>query len=141
MQSAELYRADVNWLFGRKRIAISAAHRARQIAPEPLAIGFVGAFVRWGTILLLQENRPEAAWENLQKALPVLPRLDAMDRAEVLCAVRLVGTRIPIGADNIDFQTRECLALLPISCSTYLDRLGLLANRSSEALPKAALRA
>ena len=85
-----------------------------------------GDFGALGTLLLLSQNKPEEALGELEKSYRLLPSLDAKDRAEVLCSIRLVGSRIPIWITNIEDQTRAALAALPVQCSVELDRLGLL---------------
>jgi len=125
-QCIEFYLADVNWFIGRKKAALQSVMRARNISREALSIEFAGISARWGTLLLLSQNKPEEALQELEKPYRLLPSLDAKDRAEVLCSIRLVGSRIPISIINIEDQTRAALAALPVQCSVELDRLGLL---------------
>lgn len=125
LQCTELFKADLNWLLGRKRAAFNAVSRAREIAREALGIGFVGMFARWGTLWLLKEGNPEQAWEELREPYSLLPRLDAKDRADVLCSIHTVDAQMRLPLDNIDIQAREALACLPVQCSEELQRLGL----------------
>jgi tetratricopeptide (TPR) repeat protein len=125
LQGIEFFKADLNWLLGRKRAAFSAVSNAREIAREALGIGFVGMFARWGTLSLLREGNPEQAWEELRGPYSLLRRLDAKDRADVLCCIHTVDAQMRLPFENIDIQAREALACLPVQCSEELQRLGL----------------
>jgi hypothetical protein len=138
-QCIEYFKADVNWLIGRKRVALQAVACARGISREALSIGFVGLSARWGTLLLLNEDRPQEALEELKEPYRLLPSLDVKDRAEVLCSIRLVGSRIPVWINDIEDQSRAALAALPAQYTIELGKLGLLTAGGSQPLPEAAL--
>lgn len=125
-QCIELYKADLLWLLGRQRLALRAVRHARGIATGALAIGFVGACARWGTISLLRDGAPERAWEELRVAYERLDELDAKDRADVLCSIFTVNCRIPVPIENVEDLTRSSLARLPLQYSTELSKMGLL---------------
>lgn len=125
-QCIEFYKADLNWLLGRKRLALWAVARARAIATEALAIGFVGTCARWATIWLLKEGAPEQAWEELSIAYGRIAALDAKDRADVLCSIYTVNCQIPLPLENIEDLARRSLAHLPFQYSAELSRMGLL---------------
>lgn len=124
-QCIEFYKADLNWLLGRKKFALSAVTRARAIAKEALAIGFVGTCARWATIWLLKEGAPEQAWEELRVAYERFTALDAKDRADVLCSIYTINCQIPVPLENIEDLARRSLARLPFQYSAELSRMGL----------------
>jgi len=140
LQCIELYKADLNWLLARKRAAFTAVSRAREIAEEALAIGFIGTFARWGTLWLLKDGRFGEAWDELRKPFELLPRLDAKDQAEVLCCIHTVNAEYRVPLENISELTRRALACLPYQYSKQLSQMGLLLpDRCSEAFPKTPL--
>jgi tetratricopeptide (TPR) repeat protein len=126
LQCIELYRADLNWLIGRKRTAFNSVAKAREIAKQALAIGFVGAYARWSTLFLMQDGKPEEAWVELQSAFKLLPRLDAKDRADVHCSAYTLDTQWQIPLPDVADLARQSLARIPVGCSEELSRMGLL---------------
>jgi len=126
LQCIELYKADLNWLIGRKRAAFNSVAKTREIATQALAIGFVGAYARWSTLFLLHNGEPEVAWLELQNTFKLLPRLDAKDRADVYCSAYTVDARWRIPIPNVADLARQSLARIPMGCSEELSRMGLL---------------
>jgi hypothetical protein len=129
LQCIELYRADMYWLIGRKRAAFNSVTKSRQIASQALAIGFVGTYARWSTLLLMHVGKPQEAWLELQKALKLLPRLDAKDRADVYCSAYTLNTQWTIPIPDVADLARQSLARIPVGCSKELARMGLLLPR------------
>jgi DNA-binding SARP family transcriptional activator/tetratricopeptide (TPR) repeat protein len=125
LQSTELFKADLNWLLGRKKVALGAVRKARAISGEALDIGFVGTFARWGTLLHMKEGNAIGAWEELRQSYELLPRLDAKDRADILCSIFTVGTYTQVPVPDIASQAREALASLPARCAQEMISLGL----------------
>jgi tetratricopeptide (TPR) repeat protein len=125
LQSTELFKADLNWLLGRRKAALGAVRKARTISEQALDIGFVGTFARWGTMLHMKGGNVEKAWEELRQPYELLPRLDAKDRAEILCSMFTIGTQIPVPVPDIASQAREALASLPARCAQEMISLGL----------------
>jgi hypothetical protein len=126
LQCIELYRADLNWLIGRKRAAFNSVARTREIATHALAIGFVGAYARWSTLFLMQIGKPQEAWFELQNSFKLLPRLDAKDRADVYCSAYTLDTQWRIPVPDVADLARQSLARIPVGCSEELVRMGLL---------------
>jgi hypothetical protein len=125
LQSTELFKADLNWLLGRRKVALGAVRKARTISAEALDIGFVGTFARWGTLLHIKEGNVVRAWEELRQPYELLPRLDAKDRADILCSIFMVGTHTKVPIPDIASQAREALATLPARCAQEMVSLGL----------------
>jgi hypothetical protein len=140
LQCIELYRADLNWLLGRRRAAFAAVSRARELAKVALVFGFIGTFARWGTLWLLEEGNFRQAWDELRKPFELLSRLDAKDQAEVLCCIYTVDAEYRVPIENIPDLARRALARLPVQYSQQLFRMGLLLpDGASQALPKTSL--
>jgi tetratricopeptide (TPR) repeat protein len=125
LQSTELFKADLNWLLGRRKIALAAVRKARTISGQALDIGFVGTFARWGTLLHMKEGNAVKAWEELRQPYELLPRLDAKDRADILCSIFTLGSHTPVPVPDIVSQAREALASLPERCAQEMISLGL----------------
>jgi tetratricopeptide (TPR) repeat protein len=140
-QAGYLLKADVAWLSGDKTAAFEAAAEARRLSKQVLTPSFAGAFARWTTLLCLEQNRIEEAWELLEKLEGDLSRLDALDRAEVLSCIALVQESRALPVESAAEKARQELARLPVHCTQRMVQLGvILTSGRAKTLPKAALR-
>ena len=124
-QSAFTSEADFLWLTGERSKALQIAEEMFEEAPAASDIGLMGAVARWATLLSFGRRPAPFAEETLSESYQQIDRLDALDQAEVLCSLMLIGrrgTRIP---DRIANQTRKALARLPTACSIQLQETGL----------------
>lgn len=128
-QKLHFKRADIALLCGRRVQAIGEAHEALRIGSRlSLSKGTVGWWARWAGHLGAGDS---VILEGFVEALGTQDRLDALDRFELLSAVResewLEGYRAP----GIDGEIRNLERKLPAPTVRFLRSLSLGAASSA----------
>lgn len=120
--------ADILWALGRPRQAIAFAERAFvHVSDAPVAAGLEGKYARWLSRLAITKGDAARALASLEKLLPNLEHLDAIDQVDVLAAVRRVaGERFGGPVDFCQQRLSSTIGRLPAGTIRHLFALGVL---------------
>ena len=126
VQAWQLWRADIFFLCGQESRALGVGHEAVGYpTPSLHSFAFAGAFARWLALCADTEEMKRLAAAMVKAMLHDLERLDALDRAEIVCANSIVGNGIfERGVDEA--ARRQALGCLPPPVAVQLRRLGVL---------------
>lgn len=124
-QAALLWIADIRWLLGKKKDALLTIGEIQSTDPTALATCVEGQLARWITVFHIENGNRRDAQARLELTYMRIERLDALDRAEVLCSYRLLNNRMGGQGERIWARGRAELARLPMGCSRQLTELGL----------------
>jgi tetratricopeptide (TPR) repeat protein len=123
-QAALLNAADLLLLSGREQEALDWAERAIGLSDQALSVGFAGKYARWQTIIALKRNQMNRAEETLTKSIKKLQRLDAFDKAEIVCCASMLRRRSPL-IPNAPHKAATLIASLPAPCAGQMASVGL----------------
>lgn len=134
LQAWRFMKADIFWLGGQHRRAISCAKKALSISSDaPLVLDFSGLHARWTAVTARHDKRPEQALEVIRSSLGRVAQLHAKDRAEVLASMAIITTAMGINAVDAERQTINQLRKLPPTVAVLLRRLGALPTEGPQA--------
>jgi DNA-binding SARP family transcriptional activator len=119
------FEADLVWLLGDRKLALGLVSEMLNLPKEIASRGAVGHLARWTTLYSIKMGRPADACRPLHEWYDQLDRLDALDRAEVLCSIFHLGSHVDSSGFDVASEARVALAHLPIACSHQLQQLGL----------------
>jgi DNA-binding SARP family transcriptional activator/tetratricopeptide (TPR) repeat protein len=122
----QLFKADV---FATAEAQADATATARQAialsALGPTAMNYIGTYCRWCARVAQTQDERRRVQDYLRKVATDLNQHDALDQAEILLALSLVGEEsvagIPVAAE---LQRR--LAALPAGVALHFERVGML---------------
>jgi hypothetical protein len=124
LQSWQFHKADILLILGRTADAFLTARLALGTPPALKSSFFAGPFSRWLALTSKQSRETVESRATIKDMLRDLDRLDAIDRAEVLCASLILS-------DNAEstYERRQILsdklARLPDVTGEHLIRLGM----------------
>ena len=124
-QAAVLYEADISWLLGDKRNALRLVMELEASMNDVPSIGFVGRFARWRTLVALRTGSANHVRRFLKEWHGSIGRLDAFDRAEVLCSLAELEAHMGRDPAKILSEARVALAALPVACAKQMQQFGL----------------
>ena len=124
------FAADINWLLGRKQLALEAAAAAGAGSSGPLIPALTGVYSRWSCLYSLHAGSEKEQLERLRKLRQQKGMLDALDRAELDCALLHLCNAMGLDGGSYERGFREAIAVLPTACKHHLELLGLLASHS-----------
>jgi DNA-binding SARP family transcriptional activator len=122
IQTRQLLGADILCLSGERAVAAAQAREALGVPPILHAPSFAGPFARWLALCSDGKDRPEHL-QVLNELSSRMDELDLLDRAEVLCARRILGEGRAVETEDL---LRSTLASLPPAVAGQLRRLGVL---------------
>jgi DNA-binding SARP family transcriptional activator/tetratricopeptide (TPR) repeat protein len=141
LQATLLMKADLLWLLRRRRQARTAARDAMHLGDGPLATGITGVYARWLANTAGTGGSKVERIVHLRKLYSNRQVLDAIDRAELGCALLMLQAQLGLSDPSLAAQTRQDLSILPAACAAQLKLLGLsLPNCGADAIPEASLR-
>ncbi|MGH9959118.1 MAG: hypothetical protein ACREBC_18640, partial [Pyrinomonadaceae bacterium] len=130
IQAWSLYSADVFCLAGRATDARKAAFRGTSGDNANLhVIGFVGPYSRWLAKLAESPVETARAHDAVTELHKKLSSYDALDRAEVLCTMLDLESRLGLPSETTADKLREALLPLPPAVALHLKGLGFLQYR------------
>jgi DNA-binding SARP family transcriptional activator/tetratricopeptide (TPR) repeat protein len=120
-----LFKADVLAAVGATNDAKAVARRGINFASlGPLATHYVGTYCRWCATVAETEGELRAARAYVAKLAQALDTHDALDQAEILVGMHLLGA---LGSGEGDGPSvQRLLTRLPLGVSAHLDRTGML---------------
>lgn len=126
-QAWGLHKADILFYLGYGSEALAAAQEALGY-PNPRLHdwGFAGAFARWTAITMKGTSSETIGRGQLEVLACDLEKFDALDQAEILCALRLLGCDSINRFRDLQQNIHEMLRKLPAAISEQLLRLGIL---------------
>ena len=125
VQAWRIWKADVLYLCGHERQASDVAREAVGY-PDPVlrSFSFAGGFARWLALCAATQDEQQFAKTLIRKLLRDLEGLDALDRAEILCACSILGYDFG-ETEELTSVKWHVLSMLPAPVTIQLQRLGV----------------
>ncbi len=124
-QAALLFEADMAWLSGDRSLALKRVTEAFESIDGNISNGAQGRISRWTAVSSVASGKHKEATDRIRRWYSNLDQLDALDQAEVLCSLSLLGELGEPVPHEVADRARTALGKLPIACSKQLKRLGL----------------
>ena len=126
LQAWKLAKADVLLLCGKPAAALSVALDGTRY-PQPVlcARAFAGPFARWLALIAVSDQESSIAAMCIEKLHDDLPRYDALDQVEILCA-RSLCHRLKREDESRRNQIEDRIRQLPSAVADQLKRLGMI---------------
>ncbi len=122
----KFFQADILWLLGRESEALKEAVEAGATQSSPATLALTGTYSRWSAILAQKNHTHKAQLTTLVELRRTATRLDALDRAELDCAIALLCRLLGKGHRAAEVRAKQSLASIPEPCAQQMTRLGLL---------------
>lgn len=129
-QWGQYHSADIIWLLGRKKEAFTAAVGAGARDLGPITPALTGSYARWSTKLAIECGNAKEQLAVLLGLRKTRAHLDALDRAELDCALITLCEDLALESSEFVRGFEEALTHLPPASTLHLEKLGfLVANR------------
>jgi DNA-binding SARP family transcriptional activator/tetratricopeptide (TPR) repeat protein len=125
-QFGKYFVADMLWLLGHKREALEMASEAGAGHGVPSNPALIGPYSRWTALLSHRAGGSEKQLASLTEILNRRDRLDALDHAELECAIVFLRRELGMETTPYEEDLKRALKRLPPPCASHLEALGLL---------------